>query len=304
VAIVSIVSRSFCIMVGSLSRRKAEGESAIRTEETATAKEPVTLFRVEHPPSFFLAHRMLCIISMILANCRAKMTAGDFDFIVRVMGATGGQKVSLAELLCDEACRDCLLDQEPIYRAILESPDRLDISPHLLFYVLCRHLLRETPASARETSDYLASMLGKFLHTARLNAPEEMADQDMRYISDALRCIAQANSGQAFILRSHLANYTLFLSGVFHEHLEKRGRRGGPSLKFYEEVGRTNFAVAAKDREARRLGLQSIFHDLAESFHEVRLALTDLADRLLHLHDSPVPFLAGSCGSNGCHSTT
>lgn len=223
------------------------------------------------------------------------MTAGDFDFIVRVMGTTDGQKVSLQDLLCDESCRDCLLDQEPVYRAILESPDHLDISPHLLFYVLCRRILRETPADARETADYLASMLGKFLHTQRLTAPEEMGDQDLRYIGDALGCIARATSGQAFILRSHLANYTLFLSGIFHEHLEKRGRRGGPSLNFYEEVGRTNFAVAAKDREAQRLGLQNIFQNLADSFHEVRLALTDLADRLLHLHDPtpPAPILFG-----------
>jgi hypothetical protein len=223
------------------------------------------------------------------------MTADDFDFIVRVLDHSTGQRPSLEKLLLDEECRDSLLEHEKVASAILDSTEHLPISPGLLFYVLCRRVLRETPAGSRETTDYLASMLEKFLQSRCLHAPEEMQDQDFRYVSDVLQALVHATPSQAFVLRTHVANYSLFLSGVFHDHVEKKTQRGGPSLRFYEDVGRSNFAVAAKDRQARTLGLESIFSNLADSFHEVRLALNDLADRLLHLGDTPMP----SVGSGG-----
>jgi hypothetical protein len=231
---------------------------------------------------------------MILANCRNKMTADDFAFIVRVLDNATGQRPSLEKLLLDEECRDSLLEHERVVGAILESPDHLPISPGMLFYVLCRRVLRETPAGDRETTDYLASMLEKFLQSRALHAPEEMQDRDFRYVSDVLAALVEATPAQAFVLRTHVANYSLFLSGVFHDHVEKKTRRGGPSLRFYEDVGRSNFAVASKDRQARSLGLEGIFANLAESFHEVRIALNDLADRLLHLGDAHGPGPHGS----------
>lgn len=231
---------------------------------------------------------------MILANCRAKLTADDFDFIVRVMEQRGARRVTIQELLCDESCRDCLLDDDAVCQAIMDSPETLQISPNLLFYVMCRKVLKGTPASARDTADYLASMLNKFLLARRLTAPEELSGQDLRYVCDALVKIADAPPAQAFILRAHLGNYTLFLTGLFHEHIEKRMRHGGPSLNYYEEVGRGSFAVAAKSSEAHRLGLDQIFATLGECFHEVRIALSDLAGRLLHLNSSPEPALVAA----------
>lgn len=182
-----------------------------------------------------------------------------------------------------------MLDDERLYQELIENHEPLEVSPNLLFYVLCRRVLRGSGVEAREIADYLASMLGKFMTTARMNAPEELADYDLRYVCDALRAIAEATPEQAFILRAHIANYTLFLSGIFHEYIEKRWRRGGPTVKFYEEVGRSNYAVAAKDIRARKLGLEKIYGTLAASFHEVRMGLSELADRILHLDTGLMP---------------
>jgi hypothetical protein len=61
-------------------------------------------------------------------------------------------------------------------------------------------------------------------------------------------------------------------------------------VSFYEDLGRSNFKVAADHQVARSCDLTSVFKTLAEGFHEVRLALNTLADQLLHL-DGPTPLL-------------
>ena len=81
---------------------------------------------------------------MIHANCRTRLTADDFTFIVGVLSRSECDQVSLVRLLTDEDTRDAILDHDMLAKAILESPQRLPISPQLLFYVLCRKVLRDT----------------------------------------------------------------------------------------------------------------------------------------------------------------
>src|SRR5439155_140381 len=82
-----------------------------------------------------------------------------------------------------------------------------------------------------------------------------------------------------FLLRAHIGNYSLFISGIFHENAQRRRDRGGPDLKFYEQVGRTNYQLVAGHEVARRCELDDVFEGLAERFHDVRLALNELSDR-------------------------
>ena len=83
---------------------------------------------------------------MIHANCRMRLTADDFTFVVGVLSKSESDHVSLVKLLIDEDTRDAILDHELLAKAILESPERLPISPQLLFYVLCRKFFA-TPRS-------------------------------------------------------------------------------------------------------------------------------------------------------------
>ena len=229
---------------------------------------------------------------MIHANCRVRLTADDFDFIVRALSTKLSDQVSLTRLLIDESTRDELLDQEALTAAILESPEALRISPQLLFYVLCRKVLKETAVRSRESADYIASLLEQFQKSARLDSPAELSERQLRYLSDMLLAVSQANPREAFILRAHIGNYSLFLSGMFADNLEKRSRKGGPGLSFYEQVGRSGFQAAAAHPEARKFQLDAIYQELADGFHEVRVALNDLARRLLHLDTPPAPILA------------
>jgi hypothetical protein len=106
-----------------------------------------------------------------------------------------------------------------------------------------------------------------------------------------LIALTRATAEQTFLLRAHVGNYSLFVSGIFHENAQHRSRRGAPDLEFYEKIGRTNFQLVAAHSTARRCELNDVFEELADRFHEVRLALNRLADELLNLDDDPTTSL-------------
>ena len=230
------------------------------------------------------------LILMITANSRVRLTADDFDFIVRALSIKQSDRVLLVSLLTDEAERDEILDHEALAHAILESSDRLSISPQLMFYVLCRRVLRQTGARSREASDFVASMLEGFSRTARVYGSD--AGVNTAYLSDMMIALSKANDSEAFLLRSHIANYALFVSGIFVENLEKRKERGAPDVTYYEKLGGMNYRVAAEYRDARKFRLNGIYEELSRSFHEVRIALNDLAMQFLHLDSPALPIIA------------
>jgi hypothetical protein len=109
------------------------------------------------------------------------------------------------------------------------------------------------------------------------------AEGERQYVSDMLIALTRATPEQAFLLRAHVGNYSLFLSGIFHENTQHRSLRGAPDLAFYEQVGRTNYQLVASHATARRCDLSDVYEGLAGRFHEVRLALNRLSDSLLNL---------------------
>ena len=52
-----------------------------------------------------------------------------------------------------------------------------------------------------------------------------------------------------------------------------------------------NYRAASEYREAKKFNLQSVYEELAGGFHEVRIALNDLAGRLLHFDAPPGPII-------------
>ena len=100
---------------------------------------------------------------------------------------------------------------------------------------------------------------------------------------------------QAYLLRTHMANYALFLSGMFAERVHAHAqRRGAPSLSFYEAVGPVDLPEHGRSSAGAAVGPPEIFELLGAEFRRVRLALNDLADTLLHLHETPSIFIRPS----------
>ena len=224
---------------------------------------------------------------MITPNCRERLTASDFEFIAGTLGAGRNNSGTLAELLMDGEMRDNILDSESLFQAVLQADAQIHISPQCYFYVLLRHVMKERGIANRETCDYLASLLETFSRTERMRAPGGAGEGTHQYVSDLLLALQKASASQAFLLRAHIGNYTLFISGVFHDRVESRSRRGGPDIEFFEGVGAANFHSAAEHPLARQHALSPVFEELSERFHDLRLALNETAERHLHLDEAP-----------------
>ena len=173
----------------------------------------------------------------------------------------------------------------PVVSSLQTAGVRIDVS------VTTGHGLRDVGITDRKLCDYVASLLEAFSRASGLRAPHMTAEKERQYVSDMLIALTRATAEQAFLLRAHVGNYSLFLSGIFHENTQRRSLRGAPDLAFYEQVGRTNYQLVASHATARRCDLSDVYEGLAGRFHEVRLALNRLSDSLLNLDEEPSPSL-------------
>ena len=228
---------------------------------------------------------------MIKANCRERFTAADFDFVATTLARSERDSVSLVDLLTDAEARDSILDSPRLVEAVLAQDGTLRISPQLYFYVLIRHVLKTTGLTDRRVSDYLASLLETFSQTARMQSPADGNGNPVQYVSDMLIALRHASPMQTFLIRAHVGNYALFITGIFHETVQRRMQRGAPDVGFYEDVGSASFKAVAAHQVARSCALSGVFETLADGFHEARLALNRVADSLLHLDDSHAPHI-------------
>lgn len=226
---------------------------------------------------------------MITANCRDRFTAEDFDFVVETLARDEKDSVSLVQLLTDAETRDQILDHPRLLASVLEDGAPLRISPQLYFYILTRHVLKETGIESRPLSDYVASLLESFSDRAGMRSPADGSTEPIQYLSDMLIALRKASPTQAFLIRAHVGNYSLFISGIFRESVENRASRGAPDLSFYEEMGSSSFRAAAGHQVARTVALHDVYDQLSDSFRPVRRALNRLSDTLLHLDTPPTP---------------
>ena len=93
---------------------------------------------------------------MIRANCRARFTAADFDFVVRTLARSQTDQISLVDLLSDLETRDSVLDHPRLVDAILNNCGHLRISSQFYFYVLARHVLQQGGIRDCKLCDYVA----------------------------------------------------------------------------------------------------------------------------------------------------
>ena len=226
-------------------------------------------------------------MNVIQPNCRIQFTAEDVEFIVSVLGSKAGAMETLTRLLADEETRDLILDDEALFRAVLEQRACLRVSIHFYFYVLVRHAFKRSGIEDRVIADYVAEMLADYSRAENLRCVLPGKPESLDYFFEMVAALQTADDHICFYIRTHIGNHSLFLSGVFPERIRYRAEyKGAPDLKYYEELGRANFRVASDHRLARQYDLAPVFDMLAERFRATRLALNDLTDRLLSLGDT------------------
>ncbi|SRR5260221_3076792 len=225
-------------------------------------------------------------MKVIQPNCRVQFTAEDIDFILNVLRPKVGTTECLTQLLSDEESRDLILDDEDLLRAVLEHRSCLRISTHFYFYILVRQVFRRSQILERGVADYVAEVLSEFSRIERTECRPKGQPQPLDYFFEMLGALQTADDTTRFYIRAHIGNHSLFLSGIFPDRIRLRAEvKGAPDLKYYEELGRSNYRVASDHRLARKYDLDGIFNTLSERFKTTRLALNDLGERLITLGD-------------------
>lgn len=218
---------------------------------------------------------------MILPTTRASFSRRDVLHLVRLIGHGDEEIVAGAERRLDEEGPDALLDDPRVLNALLTHPDA-SAPTSLIFYVLVRHALLEVGIRDRATADYVASLLVAFGKAGRAYRVSDTTTDEYHYLVDMIARLASAERREAFLLRSHLGNFSLWLSGLFPDYLESRSRRkGAPSISYYEHMGSTGYHLAARSPEAATLGVDRILTEVADHFSGVRSALNLVSDRYL-----------------------
>jgi len=216
---------------------------------------------------------------MVRANCRSSFQPADLEFLAASLP-------SISQARLDTQGIDDLLDRPEIFKALLERHDCLKVSQQFYFYVLVRHVLVDAGLKDRELADNVASMLTDFSAQRRLSQVEDGDQQEFNYVFELLQALRSASGPRVFLIRAHVGNASLFLTGIFPEHIAHRAeRRGAPGLDYFENVGGASYITASEHQMARELRLEGVLGCLGERFQAVRHALNQLSDRLLSIED-------------------
>jgi hypothetical protein len=219
---------------------------------------------------------------MILPRIRNAFDRSDAMGLVELLGGGDPELRRLARERLEESGIDVLLDDPRTAAAVLTDP-RVNLRPALVFYVLVRNAMLEGGVDDRLSADYLASMIMTFGFGNRAWRISDDSGEEFHYLVDLfIRMGEEADSSDAFLLRSHLGNYALWLTGLFPDYVEgRRQRRGAPSYRYYESMGTAGFRSAAATSQAAKLGVDQLLREVATSFSALRVSLNRLSDRYL-----------------------
>ncbi|KIE58527.1 hypothetical protein A946_06465 [Methylacidiphilum kamchatkense Kam1] len=221
------------------------------------------------------------------------ITEKDIEILAQKLGKNQKEKIALIHLLKQEPEKiDQILDFESIKRYILEAPSPIPISAQLYFQYLGRLALGKRGLKNQELISYITKLLMRFLKMDSL-APFYRLGSRRNFVrmSDLLLSLEKtAGSMQAYRLHHFIADYSLFVCGLFKENIE-RCWNGSPGMEFYESLGMRSYALAASYPEAQKNSLQGIFSFLSAAFKEVRFALNEIQEQFFHFSDiSPSPY--------------
>jgi hypothetical protein len=219
---------------------------------------------------------------MILANTRHHLTRSDAELVARLIARDSGTELSVVERQLADYGIDDVLDDARLPGALLRSRQGACASLPLFAYVVVRHALRRLGEEDRVLADYVASVFVQFGMRDRAIRVADSDDQTYDTLAALAADLDDPDGRRSFLVRTHLGNYALWLSGVFPDYIEqRRWRRGGPDLDYYEEMGRRGFRLAADHRLADDHGLATLYATAAEKFGLLRAALNDVSDALV-----------------------
>lgn len=219
---------------------------------------------------------------MIQADLRHSLTRDDAQLALHLLAPDSTRERETAEDALRNDGIDALLDDARLLAALTADPRAAWSSLPMFVYVVVRHSLREVGEPERAVADYVASVVVHFADHDRAWQVAKHDDETYDTLAALLADAEGPDANRSFLVRQHLANYALWLSGLFPDHVSMRKwRRGGPDLTYYDEMGRRGFQLASEHRMADSTGLRPLFARAAGEFPLIRQALNRVSDRLL-----------------------
>ncbi len=217
--------------------------------------------------------------------CRSRLQPRDFEFISATLAGCQEERGFLTSLFDEPNALLAILENDRLFRAVLELAAPLAISPELYFFVLVRRSLKDAGIHDLDLADYVAATLSEQAGgTISRSGGGRMPDADFTYHVDIVERMAGASSSERFFLEVQCGNRFLVLTGLFPRFLERRAeRRGAPGLDYYEGVARQSFRVAGRHPLAAEFAVREVYERLADCFHETRRALNRMAESRLFL---------------------
>lgn len=218
---------------------------------------------------------------MILPTIRASITREDALHLVELLGRHDRELRDAARQRLEDHGVDALLDDPRVRNALLTDPD-VRVAPAVVFFVLVRQALIESGVDDSATADFVASLVLAFGRARAAYRPSDDDATEYFYLVDLIADLRNADARRAFLLRSHLGNYSLWMAGLFPDYLERRHRhRGAPSMTYFDQMGASGYATAARSGEAEALGVRDVFDRVGRDFVKVRFALNRVSERVM-----------------------
>jgi len=218
---------------------------------------------------------------MIMPTIRASLGRKDAQHLVWLLGRSDPEVGEAAQRRLEESGIDSLLDDPRVLNALMTDPFAA-APPEVLAYVMVRHALLESSIDDRMMTDYIATLLVRFGCGSRAFRFSDASDEEFHYLVDIVTRADREDGKKAFLLRCHLGNYSLWISGLFPDYLQGRlERKGAPPISYYDRMGATGYRLAAQTSQAGSLGVEALLQRVAQEFPGVRRALNRMSDRYL-----------------------
>jgi hypothetical protein len=161
------------------------------------------------------------------------------------------------------------------------------VSLRRFFEDAVRRSLRDLSRREDPAADYLADLLTRFARTDRLY-PRGVRFRRLESVADTLLEIQHVwddtspnfRPEQEVALRRHIGDYTLFMTGIFHERVEH-----GCATRYYIAEGKRAYQFVAEHERSTAQSAAPLFRLLSDQF-EGYVGLLDYARRV-HFRDHP-----------------
>lgn len=216
---------------------------------------------------------------MIVPNVRASFGRPEAAYVIWLLARGNEQSRCAWEARLQEEGFDAILDDPRTFNALLAGRELSSAPPELVFYLLVRHALLEDGITDRALADYLAALIASFGRAGKAYQIES-EPTEYNYLTDIVAQGDRSSGRRAFLLRAHLGEFALWISGLFPDHIAARERRrGAPGLDYFEHLGSTGFRMASRFTDAEQIGLAELYRNCADFFPALRIALNRIADR-------------------------